>query len=281
MTARSATARQGTGVPCARAGPASPSDPAGPSPGPIMSSTDRESAEDGTEAATILVVDDEEPIRRLIDFPLRRDGHKVVTAASGAEALRAFERHHPDLVLLDVMLPGIDGLEVCRRLRERSAVPILMLSARADEDDRVAGLEIGADDYVTKPFSVRELRSRVRAALRRTALARHREQPGDDGVLVSHELRIEPDRRRVLLAGAEVPVTFLEFELLHTLAAAPGRVFTRDMLLQRVWGDAGYRDPRTIDVHVRHVREKLEPDPKVPEYVLTVRGVGYRFRDRA
>jgi DNA-binding response OmpR family regulator len=230
-----------------------------------------------TAAARILVVDDEESIRTLLAFPLRRDGHEVVTAADGVEALEQFDRTKPDLVLLDVMLPGVDGFEVCRRLRERSAVPIIMLSARGEEADRVTGLESGADDYVTKPFSVRELRSRVRAALRRAALPAA--VAGETPAIEVGELVIDPDRRRVTVRGAEVDLTHLEFELLTTLAYAPGRVFTRDMLLERAWGGSAYRERRTVDVHVLHLREKIEEDPKDPKYVITVRGLGYRFRD--
>jgi DNA-binding response OmpR family regulator len=228
-------------------------------------------------SARILVVDDEESIRTLLAFPLRRDGHEVVTAADGAEALEQFDRTKPDLVLLDVMLPGADGFEICRQLRGRSTVPIIMLSARGEEGDRVTGLEAGADDYVTKPFSVRELRSRVRAALRRAAMpaAVTAETPP---VQVG-EIVIDPDRRRDTVRGDEVELTNLEFELLTTLAYAPGRVFTRDMLLERAWGGSAYRERRTVDVHVLHLREKIERDPKNPEYVITVRGLGYRFRD--
>ncbi|EHN09616.1 Phosphate regulon transcriptional regulatory protein PhoB (SphR) [Patulibacter medicamentivorans] len=227
--------------------------------------------------ARILVVDDEESIRTLLAFPLRRDGHDVVTVASGTEALEQFERVRPDLVLLDVMLPGMDGVEVCRRLREKSPVPIIMLSARGEESDRIAGLENGADDYVTKPFSVRELRSRVRAALRRAALPAA--VTGTAPPIEIADLRVDPDRRRVEVRGEEVELTHLEFELLVTMARAPGRVFTRDMLLEHAWGGAAYRERRTVDVHVLHLREKIERNPKAPEYVITVRGLGYRFRD--
>ncbi|WP_320670185.1 response regulator transcription factor [Patulibacter defluvii] len=227
--------------------------------------------------ARILVVDDEESIRTLLAFPLRRDGHDVVAVGTGTEALEQFDRVRPDLVLLDVMLPGMDGVEVCRRLREKSPVPIIMLSARGEESDRIAGLENGADDYVTKPFSVRELRSRVRAALRRAALPAA--VTGAAPPIEIGDLRVDPDRRRVEVRGQEVELTHLEFELLVTMARAPGRVFTRDMLLERAWGGAAYRERRTVDVHVLHLREKIERNPKAPEYVITVRGLGYRFRD--
>jgi DNA-binding response OmpR family regulator len=228
-------------------------------------------------ATRILLVDDEQSIQTLLSYPLRKDGYEVVQATDGREALDRFEERPFDLVVLDVMLPQLDGLEVCRRLRSRSAVPIIMLTAKSEEIDKVVGLEIGADDYITKPFSMREFRSRVKAALRRSELSRAAERDG--GAFEHHALRIDPDKRAVWLHGEPIATTFVEFEILATLARSPGRVFTRDMLLARVWGDSAYRDPRTIDVHIRHLREKIERDPKDPEYLFTVRGVGYRFRD--
>jgi DNA-binding response OmpR family regulator len=178
------------------------------------------------------------------------------------------------------MLPQIDGLEVCRRLRARSAVPIIMLTAKSEEIDKVVGLELGADDYITKPFSMREFRSRVKAALRRADMrAEPAPEAPDEPPLRQGEVTIDFAKRAVEMDGREVRLTYVEFELLGALARNPGRVFTRDQLLARVWGDSSYRDPRTIDVHVRHLREKLEADPKEPEYIVTVRGVGYRFRD--
>jgi DNA-binding response OmpR family regulator len=230
-----------------------------------------------TSAARILVVDDEESIRTLLSFPLRRDGHDVVTAVDGRERSNCSSASRPDLVLLDVMLPGLDGFEVCKQLRQRSTVPIIMLSARGEEVDRVMGLEAGADDYVTKPFSVRELRSRVRAALRRAAMPAV--ATGETPPIEVGDLVIDPARRRVSVRGEDVELTHLEFELLTTMAYAPGRVFTRDMLLERAWGGAAYRERRTVDVHVLHLREKIERNPKDPQHVITVRGLGYRFRD--
>ncbi len=227
---------------------------------------------------TILLVDDEDSVRKVLAFPLERDGYVVVQAADGEEALERFAAQRIDLVVLDIMLPKLDGLEVCKRLRATSSVPIIMLTARDDELDKVIGLELGADDYITKPFSIREFRSRVRALLRRS-----RTTPGDDAgaELIEHEeLVIDIPRRQVLARGVPVQLTYVEFELLRTLAATPGRVFSRRMLLEALWKSADYRDPRTIDVHVRHLREKLEAEPRTPEYILTVRGVGYRFRDR-
>ena len=226
----------------------------------------------------ILLVDDEQSIQTLLSFPLRKDGYEVVQATDGREALARFGETTFDLVVLDVMLPRMDGLEVCRRMRARSSVPIIMLTAKAEEIDKVLGLELGADDYITKPFSLREFRSRVKAALRRASMARREPSEGEEPLEV-HELRIDPAKRAVEVRGALVQTTYVEFEILVALATSPGRVWTRDMLLTRIWGDSAYRDPRTIDVHIRHLREKLERDAKDPEYLFTVRGVGYRFRD--
>jgi DNA-binding response OmpR family regulator len=228
----------------------------------------------------ILLADDEQSIQTLLSFPLRKEGYEVVQASDGREALERFGETTFDLVVLDVMMPRVDGLEVCRRLRARSDVPIIMLTAKAEEIDKVVGLEMGADDYITKPFSMREFRSRVKAALRRGAMQRSADGTDPDAPLEALDLRIDRSKRRVEVRGAEVPTTYVEFEILAALAASPGRVFSREMLLTRVWGDASYRDPRTIDVHIRHLREKIEQDAKDPEYLFTVRGVGYRFRDR-
>jgi DNA-binding response OmpR family regulator len=230
-------------------------------------------------SARILLVDDEQSIQTLLSYPLRKEGYNVVQATDGRQALDRFDEQPFDLVVLDVMLPKIDGLEVCRRLRSRSAVPIIMLTARSDEIDKVVGLELGADDYITKPFSMREFSSRIKAALRRAELSRPAELADDELPLVVDSLRIDFPKRSVRVRGDEAELTFVEFEILSALARAPGRVFTRDMLLARIWGDSAYRDPRTIDVHIRHLREKLELDAKEPEYLFTVRGVGYRFRD--
>ena len=232
-----------------------------------------------TTAATILLVDDEESIQKLLTYPLERDGYRVVQARDGDEALKRFEEEPIDLVVLDVMLPKLDGLEVCKQLRSTSFVPIIMLTARDDEVDKVLGLELGADDYITKPFSIREFRSRVRALLRR-ARAPRATDPGADERIEHDGLVIDVPRRMVEVRGASVQLTYVEFELLRALASQPGRVFSRRMLLEALWKSADYRDPRTIDVHVRHLREKLEAEPRSPEFILTVRGVGYRFRDR-
>jgi DNA-binding response OmpR family regulator len=206
------------------------------------------------ESATILLVDDEESIQKLLTYPLEHEGFQVVQARDGEEALQRFEENAVDLVILDIMLPKLDEL------------------------DKVVGLELGADDYITKPFSIREFRSRVRAALRRAQLPPAGAR--SDAIEVEG-LRIDLAKRTVEVSGEPVQLTYLEFELLRTLAANPGRVYSRHALLEALWGGADYRDPRTIDVHVRHLREKIELDPSEPHYLFTVRGVGYRFREVA
>src|SRR5215208_1509259 len=231
------------------------------------------------ESSTILLVDDEESIRKVLTFPLERDGFTVIQAADGEEALERFDEQAPDLVVLDIMLPKLDGLEVCKRLRATSSVPIIMLTARDDELDKVIGLELGADDYITKPFSIREFRSRVQALLRRAKAPAYQGDEADE-VIAAGPLRIDQARRSIELDGSAVQLTYVEFELLRIMASNPGRVFSRKMLLEELWGGSDYREPRTIDVHVRHLREKLERDASEPEYIHTVRGVGYRFRER-
>jgi len=230
------------------------------------------------DPSTILLVDDEDSIQKLLAYPLEREGFRVLQARDGEEAMAQFAAEDVDLVVLDIMLPKLDGLEVCKRLRAESEVPIIMLTARDDELDKVLGLELGADDYITKPFSIREFRSRVRALLRRAAAPRRPEEDGD--VISAEDLTIDLARRTVEVRAERTQLTYVEFELLRILAANPGRVYSRRMLLEALWGGADYREPRTIDVHVRHLREKRERDPADPEYILTVRGVGYRFRDR-
>jgi len=225
----------------------------------------------------ILLVDDEQSIQTLLTYPLRKEGYDVVSALDGQEALERFREGSFDLVVLDLMLPRVDGFEVCRQLRARSGVPIIMLTARTDEFDTVLGLELGADDYITKPFSMREFRSRVKAVLRRA------ERPADDGLAEPFEhgdLRIDFAKRIVERGGQPIKLTYVEFEILAALVRSPGRVFSRVQLLESIWGDASYRDPRTIDVHIRHLREKLEPDPREPQFLFTVRGAGYHFQDR-
>ena len=228
-------------------------------------------------SARILLVDDEQAVQTLLTYPLRKDGYEVVPAHDGQEALDRFAEQRFDLVVLDIMLPRLDGIEVCRRLRARSQVPIIMRTAKGCETDKVGGLEVGAVDYITKPFSMREFRSRVKAALRRSEMLRSR--PASEEPIEIAGLAIDFERRSVDLKSKPVRLTYVEFEILAALARHPGRVFSREMLLEQVWGDSTYRDPRTVDVHIRHLREKLEGDPKNPDYLFTVRGVGYRFRD--
>jgi DNA-binding response OmpR family regulator len=227
-------------------------------------------------SARILLVDDEQSIQTLLSYPLRKDGYLVTSAEDGREALDRFAEGRFDLVILDLMLPRLDGVEVCRELRSRSQVPIIMLTAKGSETDKVAGLEVGADDYITKPFSMREFRSRVKAALRRSRMGG---EPSSEESIEHGELTVDYGRRMVTLRGEEIRVTYVEFEILGALARSPGRVLSRETLLEHVWGDSEYRDPRTVDVHIRHLREKIERDPKDPEFLFTVRGVGYRFKE--
>ena len=229
------------------------------------------------DSSTILLVDDEDSVQKLLTYPLERDGFRVVSARDGEEALVRFAEEAVDLVVLDIMLPKLDGLEVCKRLRAESSVPIIMLTARDDEFDTVLGLELGADDYITKPFSIREFRSRVRALLRRAGASR-RDVPEAEP-LKAGVLQLDLDRREARVNGRSLELTYVEFELLRTLVAQPGKVFSRRALLQAIWGDSAYREPRTIDVHVRHLREKVEEDPSEPQLILTVRGAGYRLRE--
>jgi len=228
------------------------------------------------DASRILLVDDERSVQTLLSYPLRKDGYEVVSALDGQEALERFAEDRFDLVILDLMLPQLGGIEVCRRMRSRSQVPIIMLTAKGDETDKVTGLETGADDYITKPFSMREFRSRVKAALRRSRMLG---EPPEDETIERGDLEIDFGRRSAVVRGNEAQLTYVEFEILGALARSPGRVLSRETLLEHVWGSAEYRDPRTVDVHIRHLREKIEVDPKEPEYLLTVRGAGYRFRE--
>jgi two-component system alkaline phosphatase synthesis response regulator PhoP len=223
---------------------------------------------------TVLVVDDEPRIVELARDYLEHAGYRVLTAADGETALAAVDRDRPDLVVLDLGLPEVDGLEVTRRVRRTSRVPIVMLTARDDELDRILGLELGADDYLTKPFSPRELVARVRAVLRRGEPA-----DPDAEVIRAGDVLIDVPRMHVQAAGRVVELTATEFQLLATLARRPGRIFTRDQLLDALHGVAFESYERAIDTHVKNLRRKLEPDPRRPRYVLTVYGVGYRFAD--
>ena len=225
--------------------------------------------------AKILVVDDEEAIVSLIAFNLKKAGYKVITASCGEEVLKLVRDENPDLVLLDIMLPGTDGLEVCRQIRQESLpVAIIMVTARDQEIDTVLGLEMGADDYITKPFSPRELTARVKAVLRRT-FAR-RQAVGNNGIMIG-DIHIDQERYEVRVKGEKIDLTPREFELLHILACNSGRVVPRDALLNRIWGYSYTGDTRIVDVHISHIRDKVEPNPKKPEYIQTIRGVGYRF----
>ena len=225
----------------------------------------------------ILVVDDEESILELVAFNLTQAGYQLLTTKDGLEGLALARREKPDLIVLDVMLPGLDGLEICRVLRKETSVPILMLTARKTESDKVIGLDLGADDYLTKPFSPRELVARVKAVLRRTG----KEELSSSDTLERGELVINPAKHELFVRGEKIDLTFKEFELLKLLVSHPGRVFTREYLLERLWDDGIYSDSRTIDVHIRHLREKVEANPGVPEYIVTVRGLGYKFKEQA
>ena len=225
--------------------------------------------------ATVLVVDDEPNIREVVGRYLQRDGHTVVLAADGEAALRLYREHRPDLVVLDLMLPRVTGLEACRRIQAERRVPVIMLTARGDEEDRIIGLGVGADDYVVKPFSPRELAARVTAVLRRVQEGTAMLAAG--AVIEAAGLRVDPNTREVHLNGRPVLLTAREFDLLHYLASHPSRVFTRDQLLDAVWGYDFAAEPSTVTVHMRRLREKLEADPAEPRLLLTVWGVGYRF----
>jgi two-component system, OmpR family, response regulator VicR len=234
------------------------------------------SASTGTDELTILVVDDEPNILEVVSAYLRRELYNVVTATDGEAAMKQFAETSPDLIVLDVMLPRLDGLEVCRRVRATSNTPIIMLTARSDEMDKLVGLGIGADDYLTKPFSPRELVARIKAVLRRS-LAVAPPEPGADDTLKFPGLKINPRTRAVEMDSGPVELTAKEFDLLYFLARHPQEVFTRTQLLDQVWDYSYYGDTSTVTVHVRRLREKIEPDPMRPRYVKTVWGVGYKF----
>jgi two-component system response regulator RegX3 len=232
------------------------------------------------DAPLILVVDDEQSYRDALSVALQREGFAVDVAADGVEAIQRFEAARPALVLLDVMLPKVSGIDVCREIRSRSRVPIIMVTARNAEIDAVVGLEVGADDYVSKPFRLRELIARVRAALRRIPIS------GDDDelhldLLEVGDVRIDAARHEVTVRGDAVPLPLKEFELLELLVANAGRVLTRDVLIDRIWGPNYYGDTKTLDVHIKRLRSKIELDPGNPRRIVTVRGVGYRFEKSA
>ena len=227
---------------------------------------------------TVLIIEDEQAIADILKFQLEKEGYNPIEANNGATGLELALTANPDIILLDVMLPEMDGYEVCRRVREKSDVPIIMLTAREEEADKVVGLELGADDYMTKPFSMRELTARVRANLRRSSISAQaaQTQPVDDDI-VSGDLTINVERYEVKKKDQVLDITLREFELLKFLATQPNRIFSREKLLENVWGYEYYGDVRTVDVTVRRLREKIEDDPSVPQYIITKRGVGYYF----
>lgn len=228
--------------------------------------------------ARILLVEDETSISEPLAFLLEREGYRVQVVADGAEAARVFPESGADLVLLDLMLPGLPGTEVCRSIRAKSNVPIIMLTAKDSEIDIVVGLELGADDYITKPYSTRELLARVRAALRRSETSQdHVDDYEDEGVIDELDVRLDTERHTVAVRGEEIAMPLREFELLEMLMRHVGRVLTRGQLIDRVWGSDYYGDTKTLDVHIKRIRSRIEVDPKDPKLVTTVRGVGYRF----
>ncbi|WP_420362989.1 response regulator transcription factor [Curtobacterium aetherium] len=221
----------------------------------------------------ILIVDDEPALSEPLEFLLQREGYDTSVATDGVTALSKFDTENPDLVLLDLMLPGLSGTEVCRQIRTRSNVPIIMLTAKDSEVDIVVGLELGADDYVTKPYSTRELLARIRAVLRR----RTEDDPGDVGILQVGGIRMDVERHTVSVDGSETPMPLKEFELLELLLRNAGRVLTRGQLIDRVWGSDYFGDTKTLDVHIKRIRSKIERVPSTPEVLVTVRGLGYRI----
>ena len=227
-----------------------------------------------TTARTVLVVEDEPSLASTLSYNLRKNGFNVMSESDGVAGLQAARRGHPDVIVLDLMLPKMDGLEVCRRLRTESDVPILMLTAKSEEMDKVVGLEVGADDYLTKPFSMRELLARVKALLRRSLTRKDGDSAAE---IVAGNLELDARGRTVRRSGQEVALKPKEFDLLFFLAANAGQVFTREQILEQVWGYDFFGGSRTVDVHTRWLREKLEDAPSRPKHLLTVRGVGYKF----
>ena len=230
------------------------------------------------ENQKIVIVEDEKAISDIIKYNVEKEGYTVYTAYDGEEGLALIEKVDPDLILLDIMMPKMDGIEVCRKVRKTKNTPIIMLTARAEEVDKVVGLELGADDYVTKPFGVRELMARIRANLRRAESTQVVPAEDDGTVIVEGSLRIDISKYEVRKRGQVIELTHLEFGLLKFLSSQKGQVFSRETLLRKVWGYEYYGDIRTIDVTVRRLREKIEDDPSKAEYVLTKRGIGYYFR---
>ena len=229
------------------------------------------------ERKTVLVVEDEDNLLAPLTYNLEREGYRVVTATDGGEGLELAREESPDLVILDIMLPTMDGIQVCRVLRSESGVPILMLTAKGEELDKVLGLEMGADDYMTKPFSMRELIARVKAMLRRAELSPPSTDGRNGGVITSGDLSIDVEARKVSLGGVSVKLKPKEFDLLSLFAGHPGKAFTRDDILDRIWGGKENIDRRTVDVHVRWIRQKLGEGDGAPRRIITIRGHGYRF----
>lgn len=225
----------------------------------------------------VLIIEDEQAIVDILKFNFQKEGYKVLEAMDGATGLELALSENPDLILLDVMLPKMDGFEVCKKIREKSSVPVIMLTAREEEVDKVLGLELGADDYMTKPFSIRELTARVKANLRRTSIDRATAGQDNSSLITSGDLTINVERYEVSKYGKVIDITLREFELLKFLATQPERIFSRESLLENVWGYEYYGDVRTVDVTVRRLREKIEDDPGMPRYIITKRGVGYYF----
>ena len=224
----------------------------------------------------LLVVEDEESFAEALSYQLVKEGYQVAVAGTGPQALEIFDRSGADLVLLDLMLPGLSGTDVCRALRQRSNVPIIMVTARDAEIDRIVGLELGADDYVTKPYSARELIARIRAVLRRGGETVS-DEIADGSVVEAGPVRIDVDRHVVMVDGSQIPLPLKEFDLLELLLRNCGRVLTRGQLIDRVWGADYVGDTKTLDVHVKRLRAKIEPDPANPRFLITVRGLGYKF----
>lgn len=225
----------------------------------------------------ILLVEDEESISQPLSYLLKKEGYEVTVIANGTDAVNEFRPDRFDLILLDLMLPGLSGTEVCREIRQQSQVPIIMLTAKDSEVDIVVGLELGADDYITKPYSSRELLARTRAVLRRYDTAEIDEADEEDDVLEAHDIRLDVDRHSVVVRGSEVTIPLREFELLEMFMRHEGRVLTRGQLIDRVWGSNYFGDTKTLDVHVKRIRSRIEVDPAKPRLITTVRGVGYRF----
>lgn len=228
--------------------------------------------------ATILIIEDEKNINDILAFTFQKEGYKTLSAYDGVTGVQMCEKNNPNIVLLDINLPGMDGMDVCKEIRKTSNVPIIMLTAREDEVDKVLGLELGADDYITKPYSARELSARVKALLRRAEMSNSKaDEVQDTSVITSGEVTINIDRYEVKKNGQTIDITLREFELLKFLAVAPDQIFSREVLLENVWGYEYLGDVRTVDVTIRRLREKIEDDPSMPRYIMTKRSIGYYF----